>query len=51
MGRINDNYGAPSVLPTWAILPAVLTVIFALLYGRDRAQGGYRIETLAKAKG
>ena len=46
MGRINDSYGAPSVLPTWAILPAALTVIFAFLYGRDRAQGGYRIERL-----
>jgi MFS family permease len=46
MGWINDRYGAPAVLPTWALLPAVLTVIFALLYARDRAQGGYRIERL-----
>ena len=39
MGWINETYGAPAVLPTWAILPAVLTVIFGLLYVRDRAQG------------
>ncbi|HEY6507439.1 MAG TPA: MFS transporter [Vicinamibacterales bacterium] len=46
MGRINDLYGAAAVLPIWAILPAVLTVVFAALYLRDRARGGYRIERL-----
>jgi MFS family permease len=46
MGRINDTYGAPAVLPTWAILPVVLTVIFAALYASDRARGGYRVERL-----
>ena len=46
MGWINDGYGAAAVLPAWAILPGALTVIFALLYARDRAQGGYKVERL-----
>jgi len=46
MGWINDTYGASAVLPMWAILPAVLTVIFLLIYLADRAKGGYRIERL-----
>jgi MFS family permease len=46
MGRINDSYGAPSVLPTWAILPVALTLVFAALYAADRARGGYRVERL-----
>jgi MFS family permease len=46
MGRINDVYGAASVLPIWAALPTVLTLIFAALYLRDRATGGYKIERL-----
>ena len=46
MGWINDTYGASSVLPIWAVLPASLTVIFLLIYLADRAKGGYRIERL-----
>jgi MFS family permease len=46
MGWINDRHGAAAVLPIWAILPAMLTVIFAALYWNDRARGGYRIERL-----
>ena len=46
MGRINDSYGAPAVLPAWAVLPVVLTIVFAALYAADRARGGYRVERL-----
>lgn len=46
MGWINDTYGAAAVLPIWAILPAVLTVIFLVIHLVDRAKGGYRIERL-----
>jgi MFS family permease len=47
MGKINDLYGPRAVLPTWAILPLVLFVIFSLIYLRDRAAGGYKVEKLA----
>jgi MFS family permease len=46
MGWINDSYGPRAVLPIWAILPAVLFVVFGLIYARDRAAGGYKIERL-----
>ena len=46
MGWINDTYGANNVLPMWATLPAVLAVIFVLIYLADRARGGYRVENL-----
>lgn len=46
MGWINDRYGASAVLPMWAFLPAVLTLIFLLIYTADRARGGYRIERI-----
>jgi MFS family permease len=46
MGWINDTYGADAVLPTWALLPAGLTVVFALIVLDDRARGGYRIESV-----
>lgn len=53
MGWINDTYGAEAVLPTWAILPAILPAIlfgvFALIYLSDRATGGYRVERLTRA--
>ncbi len=39
MGRINDSYGAPAVLPTWAVLPVVLTVVFAALYAATAPAG------------
>ena len=35
-----------AVLPTWAVLPVVLTIVFALLYAADRSRGGYRVERL-----
>jgi hypothetical protein len=34
------------VLPTWALLPAVLTGVFLLIHVADRARGGYRIESV-----
>ena len=49
MGWINDTYGAEAVLPTWAILPAILFGVFALIYLSDRATGGYRVERLTRA--
>ena len=48
MGWINDRYGAAAVLPMWALLPAILTVIFLLIYLSDRARGGYRIERIER---
>ena len=49
MGWINDTYGAEAVLPTWAILPAILYGVFALIHLSDRATGGYRVERLTTA--
>jgi hypothetical protein len=46
MGWINETYGAKAVLPTWAVLPLALTVIFAVIVMRDKAQGGYKVERL-----
>jgi MFS family permease len=46
MGWINDTYGAEAVLPGWAILPAILSGIFVLIWVSDRAKGGYRIQHL-----
>jgi MFS family permease len=46
MGWINDTYGPAAVLPIWAILPAVLFVIFGLFYLRDRSRGGYKVEKI-----
>jgi fucose permease len=51
MGWINDHYGPRAVLPIWAILPAVLFVIFGLVYLRDRAAGGYKVERLEAGGG
>jgi len=46
MGWINEQYGAKAVLPMWATLPVVLTVIFLLIVVADRARGGYRVEQI-----
>jgi MFS family permease len=46
MGWINDTRGADAVLPTWALLPAALTIVFVLIHLADRARGGYRIESV-----
>jgi MFS family permease len=46
MGWINETQGARAVLPTWAVLPLALTVIFAIIVLRDRAKGGYQVERI-----
>jgi MFS family permease len=53
MGRISDHYGAtqdPSkagiVLAVWALLPVVLFLIFGVIYLRDKAAGGYKVERI-----
>ena len=46
MGWINDMHGPRAVLPIWAILPVSLFVIFGLIYLRDRARGGYKVEKI-----
>jgi MFS family permease len=50
MGMINDKYGAANVLPTWAILPVAICVIFAMIHVSDKAHGGYRVEQLGTAQ-
>ncbi|MBN2307741.1 MAG: MFS transporter [Candidatus Hydrogenedentes bacterium] len=46
MGRINDAFGPDRCLQIWAILPAVVMVVFGLVYVTDRARGGYEMEKL-----
>jgi MFS family permease len=46
MGWINDVHGARAVLPVWAVLPALLFVVFGLMYLTDRSRGGYRVEKI-----
>ena len=57
IGRIIDHYGKEAgpatALQLWAILPVVITVVFALIYFSDKAKGGYqreRLETKASAE-
>ena len=46
MGWINETQGAKAVLPMWAVLPAILFAIFFVIYMKDRATGGYRVERI-----
>ena len=46
MGWINDRFGAGRVLSIWAILPAAIAAIFAIIYAVDRRRGGYRVERI-----
>ena len=46
MGKINDTFGADKVLPIWSALPAILFVVFVLIYLSNRAKGGYKIEKI-----
>jgi predicted MFS family arabinose efflux permease len=46
MGWINDLHGPRAVLPIWAILPALLFVIFGMFYLSDRGRGGYKVEKI-----
>lgn len=48
MGWINDTWGANKVLPIWSVLPVVLCIVFTVIYLRDRAKGGYRIERIGQ---
>lgn len=49
MGWINDRFGADRVLQIWSILPVIITVVFVILYLRDKAKGGYKVEVLQAA--
>ena len=58
MGRISDSLGvtaqnperAGEVLAWWALLPVTLIVIFGLIYLRDKAAGGYRVERISAVR-
>ena len=43
MGRMYDLWGPGRTLTTIAILPALVSVIFAAIWLHDRAHGGYRV--------
>jgi fucose permease len=47
MGRMYDLWGPARALRSMAVLPMAVAVIFALIWRRDRARGGYRAEQLA----
>jgi fucose permease len=47
MGRMYDVWGPTRALRSMALLPLAVAVVFALMWRRDRAQGGYRPEQLA----
>ena len=55
MGRIYDSRGPAPALRIIAVLPCVVTVVFALIWLYDRAHGGYRVVRLdqgaAEARG
>lgn len=46
MGGIYDTQGAGVALRYMAILPVILTVVFAVLFFRDKARGGYKAESI-----
>ncbi len=50
IGNLLDKYSETVALRYTAILPAVLTVIFGIIYLSDLARGGYKVEKLAKAE-
>ncbi len=47
MGRMYDAWGPGPSLRSMAILPCIVTVIFAGIWWHDRARGGYRVVRLA----
>ena len=49
MGRLLDRFTAVAALRHAAILPAVLVVIFGIVYLADLAKGGYKAVKLAEA--
>jgi len=50
-GYLYKNFGVNGALMRVAILPAVLVIIFGIVYLRDRSMGGYRIEKLTVNQG
>lgn len=48
IGRMYDVWGAQAALRTVAILPCIVTFIFAGIWMRDRARGGYRPVRLSR---
>jgi MFS family permease len=51
MGYLNDRFGPREMLAIWAILPLVIALIFLVIYMRDRATGGYKVEKLQTRAG
>ena len=48
MGYFYDTYGPAEALRYVAVLPIVLIVIFAAIFLRDRARGGYKVVKLSE---
>ena len=46
LGKLYDAFGAAKALQYMAVLPVVLVFIFGIIYLRDRARGGYKVEKL-----
>ncbi len=46
MGKLYETYGPEGALRSVVVLPIALVVIFGLVYIRDRARGGYKVEKL-----
>ncbi|MFP4500780.1 MAG: MFS transporter [Candidatus Hydrogenedentota bacterium] len=42
MGYLNDNYGPTQLLRIWIVLPALILVVFGILYFSDMSRGGYK---------
>lgn len=49
VGYLNDHYGPAQSLQYWSVVPAILILVFGLVYLRDKAQGGYKQEVLEAA--
>jgi MFS family permease len=47
MGRIYDVWGPARALRSVAVLPMIVSVVFALIWLRYRTHGGYRVKKLA----
>jgi len=50
LGEINERYGPREALQVWAIPPIIIMIVFIIMFLRDRAKGGYRIEVLEQKK-
>jgi MFS family permease len=50
MGYFYDHFGPAGALKYVAVLPAVLVVVFAVIYLRDLSKGGYKVVKLAEGK-